>query len=199
VIKLLKHFLWIFPLVILLAVISLVAYAATTRSADERYHSTLRKTLQVSSSGFQHEQEMPIDFSCRGRSMAPNIQWTGAPEGTRSFALVTMDWDAPSPRLKLFSVVHWLVYNIPAGVNEIPQDSSSTILARRNIASGLNFAGQPGYLPPCPPLGTHRYEFRVYALDVDRLQPASNDKAGLMNAMKGHVLGYGDLVGLRGP
>ena len=197
--RLLKHLLWIVPSLMVVGIVSLVVYAATTRSADARYHSALSKTLQVSSSSFQHEQEMPIDFSCKGRSVAPNIQWSGAPEGTRSFALVTMDWDAPSPSLRLFSVVHWVLYNIPASMNQIPQDSNSTILARRNIASGLNIARQPGYMGPCPPLGTHRYEFRAYALDVDQLQPGSNDKTGLMKAMEGHILAYGELVGLKGP
>ena len=197
--RLLKHLLWIIPLIIVIAVVSLVAYAAMARRADARYHSRLQKTIQVTSDGFQHEEEMPLQFSCKGRGMAPHIRWMSAPEGTKSYVLISMDWDAPAPWFKLFSVVHWLLYNIPAGMNEIPQDSSSAELSRKNITPGLNIVRQPGYVAPCPPLGTHRYEFRVYALDVDRIEPASNDKAGVMQAMDGHILAYGELVGLKSP
>src|SRR5262249_14434214 len=122
-----------------------------------------------------------------------------APETTKSYALVAMDWDALSPRLRLFSVVHWVLYNIPASTTEIPQNSSSKSLGQSGISSGLNMSGQPGYMPPCPPLDTHRYEFRVYALDVDRIAPASNDRPGVMQAIDGHILAYGELVGLNGP
>jgi len=72
-------------------------------------------------------------------------------------------------------------------------------LIERNIVPGLNVGGQPGYVPPCPPLGTHRYEFRVYALDVSQLQPATSDKAGLIAAMDGHIFAYGELIGLKSP
>jgi Raf kinase inhibitor-like YbhB/YbcL family protein len=197
--RILKHLLWIIPLIIVIVVISLVAYAATARRSDIRYHSKLQKRLQVSSNSFQDEQEMPTDFSCRGRAMAPNIQWTGAPAGTKSYALIAMDWDAPSPRLRLFPVVHWVLYNIPADTGEIPQNSTNASLTPRNIVSGLNISGQPGYMPPCPPVGTHRYEFRVYALDVGSIQPSTKDKAGVMSAMDGHILSYGELVGLKRP
>ena len=197
--RILKHLLWIIPLIIVIVVISLVAYAATARRSDIRYHSTLQKTLHVSSNSFQNEQEMPVDLSCRGRAMAPDIQWTGALPGTKSYALIAMDWDAPSPSLRLFPVVHWVLYNIPADTGEIPQNSTNASLTARNIVSGLNISGQPGYTPPCPPLGTHRYEFRVYALDVGSIQPSTNDKTGVMSAMDGHILAYGQLVGLKRP
>ena len=131
--------------------------------------------------------------------MSPHIRWTAAPETTKSYAMVSMDWDAPSPRLRLFPVVHWILYNIPANTTEIAQNSNSGLLGRRGINSGLNVGRQQGYMAPCPPLDTHRYEFRVYALDVDRIQPASNDRPGLMQAMDGHILAYGELVGLKGP
>jgi Raf kinase inhibitor-like YbhB/YbcL family protein len=197
--KILKHLLWIIPLIVLLAVVSLVAYAATARRADVRYHSRLSKTLQVSSDSFQHEQEMPVELSCRGRGIAPHIRWTAAPETTRSYALVAMDWDAPSPRLPLFAFVHWVLYDIPAVTTQIPANSNSNVLRQIGITPGLNSTRQPGYLPPCPPLDRHRYEFRVYALDLDRIAPASNDKPGVMQAIDGHILAYGELVGLKGP
>jgi len=195
----LKHLLWIIPSILVIAVVSLAVYAATARNADANYHSKLQKTVQVSSRSFQNEQEMPLEFSCKGKSTAPGIQWTNPSNGAKSYALIAMDWDAPSPSLRLFPVVHWVLYNIPATTTEIPQGSTNEYLTQDKIVPGLNIAGQAGYMAPCPPLGTHRYEFHVYALDVDRIQPASNDRAGVMKAMDGHVLGYGELVGLKSP
>ncbi len=195
--KVLKHLLWIVPTILVLAIVSLAAYAATARNADANYHNKLQKTIQVSSKSFQSGQEMPLEFSCRGTSTAPAMAWANAPDGTKSYALIAMDWDAPTPRLRLFPVVHWILYNIPRDTTEIPQGTANADLTQNKIVPGLNIAGQPGYMAPCPPLGTHRYEFRVYALDVDQLQPESNDRAGVMKAMEGHILGYGELVGLK--
>ena len=194
-----KHLLWIVPSLLVIAVVSLVVYAATARSADAGYHAKLQKTLQVRSNDFQNEQEMPVEFSCKGKSLAPAITWTNPPDRTKSYALIAMDWDAPSPRLRLFPVVHWVLYNIPPATVEIPHASTNADLTAKKMTPGLNIAGQLGYAAPCPPLGTHRYEFRIYALDVDQIQPASNDRAGLLKAMDGHILGYGELVGLKSP
>jgi Raf kinase inhibitor-like YbhB/YbcL family protein len=197
--KVLKHLLWIIPAILVVAVVSLTAYTAMTRSADRDYHSKLQKNVQVSSKSFQNDQEMPVDFSCKGKATAPAIQWTRPADGTKSYALITMDWDAPSPSLRLFPITHWVLYNIPADMTEIPEGSTNADLIQKKIVPGLNIAGQPGYAAPCPPMGTHHYEFRIYALDTEQLQPTSNDRAGLLKSMEGHVLGYGELVGLKSP
>ena len=197
--RVLKHLLWIVPAILVIAVASLATYAATTRSADTRYHAKLQKTIQVSSNSFKAGQEMPVEFSCRGKSTAPDITWTYPAQGTKSYALIAMDWDAPSLSLRLFPVTHWILYNIPPQTIQIPEGFTNAALATQKIVPGLNIAGQPGYMAPCPPLGTHRYEFRIYALDVDQIQPASNDRAGVLKAMDGHILGYGELVGLKSP
>jgi Raf kinase inhibitor-like YbhB/YbcL family protein len=194
--RILKHLLWIIPAIILIVVVSLASYAAMARSADHAYHSKLQKTIQLSSRSFQNEQEMPVQYSCKGASTAPALQWT-KPADAKSYALITMDWDAPSPNLRLFPITHWVLYNIPADMMEIPEGATNADLERSNVVPGLNIAGQPGYAAPCPPLGTHRYEFRVYALDTERIQPGSNDRTGVLKAMEGHVLGYGELVGLK--
>jgi len=198
-VKILKHLPWIIPLLLVLAVGALMASTALDRRTDRRYHAGLRKALEVHSNSFEHEGEMPVEFSCKGRGMAPHIQWTSAPDGTKSFALIATDWDAPAPWLRLFSVAHWVLFNIPASTTQIPRDSSSDDLIRVGINSGNNMSRRPGYIAPCPPFGTHRYEFRVYALDVDQIHPSSNDKSGIMQAMNGHVIAYGELIGLRRP
>jgi hypothetical protein len=195
--RILKHLLWIVPLIVVVAIVSLAAYAATARSADRSYHAKLEKTIQVTSNNFQNEGEIPVEFSCKGAARSPNIKWTNPPDRTKSYALIAMDWDAPSPSLRLFPIVHWVLYNIPPGIAQISQGSTNEDLSGKKIDAGLNIGGQPGYAAPCPPLGTHRYEFRVYALDVDQVQPASKSKADVMKAMEGHILGYGELAGLK--
>ena len=195
--RILKHLLWIVPLIVVIAVVTLVAYAATARSADATYHSKLQKTIQVSSKSFENEQEMPLEFSCKGDARAPDVKWTNPPGNTKSYALIMMDWDAPSPSLRLFPIVHWVLYNIPAETTEIPKGSTNADLGAKKIVPCINIGGGPGYMAPCPPLGTHRYEFRVYALDVEQLRPASKNKADVMKAMEGHILGYGELAGLK--
>ncbi len=184
--KILKHLLWLVPLLIVAAIVVLLTYTAYARNNEAGYHASLTRSLQVSTR-----------FSCRGAGVSPHVGWTGAPTTTKSYVLITMDWDAPSPSLRLFPIVHWVLYNIPREVNEIPEAATAGSLNERKIVAAKNIAGAAEYAPPCPPLGQHQYVFHVYALDVDEIRPAANDKAGVMKAMEGHVLGYGELIGLK--
>jgi hypothetical protein len=195
--KVLKHLLWLVPLLIVVAIVTLLTYTAYARNSEAGYHASLARSLEVSSNDFQPAQEIPARFSCSGAGVSPHVTWTGAPTSTKSYVLIAMDWDAPSPSLRLFPIVHWVLYNIPKEVNEIPEAATSASLNERKIMAAKNIAGAAEYAPPCPPLGQHQYVFHVYALDVDQIQPASNDKAGVMKAMAGHVLGYGELIGVK--
>jgi Raf kinase inhibitor-like YbhB/YbcL family protein len=192
----LKHLLWVVPLLLIAAAIVLSITTANAREADTSYHATLSRSIQVTSNDFGENMEMPEDLSCRGSGRAPHIAWSGGPAGVRSYVLLATDWDAPSPSLPLFAVPHWVVYNIPPDVKEIPANSTTAQLTQSNIAVGAGIGGEQEYIPPCPPLGQHRYEFRIYGLDIDRIEPASNNKDGVLAAIEGHVLGYGELVGL---
>ena len=197
--RVLKHLLWVVPLIIVAAVVALLTYTAYARNHEREYHASLNKSLQVRSNDFQDGQDIPRRFTCRGDGVSPHLTWTGAPDATKSYAVITMDWDAPSPQVRLFPITHWVLYNIPADMTEIPEGSTNADLTQKKIVPGLNIAGQPGYAAPCPPMGTHHYEFRIYALDTDQIHPASNDRAGVLKSMEGHVLGYGELVGLKSP
>ena len=195
--RILKHLLWIIPSLIVVVILSAAGYSSYARSADARYHAGLAKSFQVTSANFQPDQEIPVEYSCKGAGSSPEIKWTGAPDGTKSYALLATDWDAPSPSLRLIAVSHWVLYNIPSEVNEVAEKATNDDLKKQNISVGLNIGGAEGYAPPCPPLGKHQYIFRVYALDVDKIQPASNNKAAVMDAMQGHILSYGELIGLK--
>jgi Raf kinase inhibitor-like YbhB/YbcL family protein len=194
--KILRRILWITPLLIAALVIGLAVYNFFAMNRDRNYHSALTKSIQVTSKDFQHRQEMPVDFSCRGAGTSPHIAWSGAPETTRSYALVSTDFDAPAPYLRLFPITHWVVYNIPGDVQEIGRAAGPAEFQARNILVGDNIAGDPAFAPPCPPLGQHQYFFRIYALDLDQILPASNTRSGVMAAIDGHVLAYGELIGL---
>ena len=194
--KVAKRLLVIVPIVLIALIVLLAGYNSFTINADERYHASLTKSLQVVSNDFQHQQEMGVEFSCRGAGTAPHIAWSEAPANVKSYAIVATDIDAPAPYLRLFPVVHWVVYNIPTDVHEIARNASNADLQLRNIVVGNNIAGEPQYAPPCPPLGQHQYIFRVYALDVDQIRPATNNKSGVTAAIDGHILGYGELIGL---
>jgi Raf kinase inhibitor-like YbhB/YbcL family protein len=197
--RILKHLLWILPAIILLAVVALAANAARTRNADNAYHQSLNRSIQVHSQDFEDNGDIPVQFSCRGEGISPEVNWSGAPAGTQSYALIATDWDVPTPSIRLFPVVHWVLFNIPKDLMQIAQHATNADLSTHGVTTGVNISGQTEYTGPCPPFGQHRYEFRVYALDVDKILPASGNKPDVLDAMTGHVLAFGELVGLKSP
>ncbi|HEX3398078.1 MAG TPA: YbhB/YbcL family Raf kinase inhibitor-like protein, partial [Steroidobacteraceae bacterium] len=155
-------------------------------------------TLFLHSISFNPGADIPASYTCKGEGVSPEVSWEGAPDGARSYVLIATDWDSPSRRFRLGNSTHWILYNIPKGVHGVKSAVKTAELAQEKIEIGLNSSGAAAYRPPCPPLGKHRYVFRVYALDVPRLAPASRDREGVMTAMKGRVLAYGEIVGLFG-
>src|SRR4051812_26580549 len=118
--KVLKHALWVIPSLIVVVIASAAGYSGYARNADAQFHAGLQKSFQVTSGNFQADSEIPVEYSCKGAGISPDIQWTGAPNGTKSYALIATDWDAPSPSLRLMAVSHWVLYNIPPEVNDLP-------------------------------------------------------------------------------
>lgn len=195
--RLIKYLLWIIPLLGVMVILGLMVSTSNAKDTDGRYHAGLPKSVSVRSNNFQNREDIPAEFSCYGVGGSPHIRWQRVPLA-RSYALIVMDWDAPSPRLPLFPVVHWVVYNIPRTMMEIPEKVKKPDLDKLKVSVGLNVGGEAEFAPPCPPLGQHQYIFRVYALDTDKLQPETNDRDGVMKLMEGHILTYGELVGVFG-
>lgn len=140
--------------------------------------------LIVKSSSFEPNHSIPKKYSCDGDEVNPPLTIDGIPKAAKTLALLLDDPDAPSGTFD-----HWVVWNIPAstgsiGENTVPGDE------------GLNSARQPGYMGPCPPSGTHRYFFKVYALDAELSLSANSRKKDVEKAMQGHILAKGELVGL---
>ena len=147
--------------------------------------------LQLTSSAFQSEGNIPRQFTCEGDDVSPELKWTNAPAGTKSFALIVHDPDAPRPG----GFTHWVAYNIPANVNQIPQGTPRGDKLPGGGLQGKNDSGQNGYMGPCPPSGTHRYYFYLYALDTElNLQPGAS-KDEVEKAIKDHILAKTELMG----
>ena len=141
--------------------------------------------LHVSSSAFSEGQPIPEKYSCDGRNLSPPLKWSGAPEKTKSLAIIADDPDAPSG-----TFTHWVLYDLPAKTSELKEGSSGS------GKEGVNSFKKRGYGGPClPPNGAHRYVFHVYALDIDSLGKAGLSKQDVSAAMKGHVLAEGQLIG----
>ena len=147
-------------------------------------------SLEITSTAFAAGSEIPARYTCEGEDLSPPLAWTGAPEGTRSFALICDDPDAP-----VGTWVHWVIYNIPPDKTGLPEDVPDDNLLDDGTKQGITDFGRPGYGGPCPPGGTHRYYFKVYALDTALDLGTGAKKKDLLKAMEGHVLAEGQLMG----
>jgi Raf kinase inhibitor-like YbhB/YbcL family protein len=147
--------------------------------------------LTVKSSAFEANGPIPKEYTCEGRNIAPPLEWSGAPAGTASFAVIVDDPDAPDPAAPKRTWVHWVIVDIPPDVTALPAGGALPSGARQ----GVNDWNKTSYGGPCPPVGRHRYYHKVYALDVT-LGLERPNKAALEKAMEGHVLAAGELIGL---
>ena len=150
--------------------------------------------LSITSTAFKDGAAIPKKFTCDGEDLSPALSWSGAPAGTKSFALICDDPDAP-----MGTWVHWVMWGIPASAPSLPEGVEKTATLPGGIKQGLNSWPKAGYNGPCPPPGKpHRYYFKLYALDSEPDLPANANKAALENTMKGHVLGQGQTMGTYG-
>ncbi|GAB6065311.1 YbhB/YbcL family Raf kinase inhibitor-like protein [Aquifex pyrophilus] len=147
--------------------------------------------MKVFSSAFEYGEVIPKKYTCEGEDISPPIRWEGV-SGARSFVLIMDDPDAP-----IGTFTHWVVYDIPSNVNELPENFPKSKEVN-GIKQGVNDFGRVGYGGPCPPRGHgyHRYFFKVYALDVESLGlPPEATRREVEERMKGHILGSGELMG----
>ncbi|HEY9446795.1 MAG TPA: YbhB/YbcL family Raf kinase inhibitor-like protein [Burkholderiales bacterium] len=150
--------------------------------------------LILTSSAFAPNGEIPRRHTCQGEDISVPLAWQGAPAGTKSYALIVDDPDAPDPKAPKMTWVHWVVYNIPPSVAGLPAGVHTATLPP-GTHEGLNDWKRTGYGGPCPPIGRHRYFHKLYALDTVLPDLGRPDKAALEKAMKGHVIGHAELVG----
>lgn len=146
--------------------------------------------FQISSSAFANGDMIPRRYTCDGEDVSPPLEWTGVPDGTKSLALICDDPDAP-----MGTWVHWVVFNLPPGSEGLPEQVLSEKQLGNNARQGSNDFRRIGYGGPCPPGGTHRYFFKLYALDTELELASGSGKAQLLKAMEGHILAEGELIG----
>ena len=145
--------------------------------------TVLNKPLIIKSPAFSNNGWIPAKYACIGSNINPTLSISDIPNGTKSLALIVDDPDAPNG-----TFVHWVMWNIPV-TSVIDENSAPGI-------QGKNGKGENNYFGPCPPTGTHHYNFKIYALDTKLILPIGADKNALLKAMDKHILASGVLIGL---
>lgn len=152
-------------------------------------------SIKLTSPAFEAGQLIPTVHTCEGSDTPPPLAWSNLPAGTRTLALIVDDPDAPDPAAPQRTWVHWVLYNIPASAPGLPEAARGQELPA-GTQEATNDWRRTGYGGPCPPIGKHRYFFKLYALDTVLPDLGKPTKASLEKAMEGHVLGKAELVGL---
>lgn len=150
--------------------------------------------LSIRSPSFTDGSRIPARHTCEGADVSPELAFDGVPAGTRSLALVVEDPDAPDPRAPTRVWVHWILYDLPPDTRALPEGLAAAGLPKK-AREGLNDWNKPGWGGPCPPIGSHRYFFKLYALDRELGDLRRPKKATLLDAMKGHLLAEAQVMG----
>ncbi len=151
-------------------------------------------TLIISSTAFEPGGEIPATHTCEGENTSPALAWRGVPAGAKSLVLIVDDPDAPDPEAPKMTWVHWVLYNLPTTSSGLREGIKAAELPAGTLEGVTDFK-RTGWGGPCPPIGRHRYFFRLHALDVvlpDLRRPV---RAGLEQAMAGHVIARTELMG----
>ena len=151
-------------------------------------------SFALRSSSFAANASIPKKYTCEGADTSPPLAWSDAPAGTKSFALIVDDPDAPDPKAPKMTWVHWVLYNLPPDVATLGEGTTAANLPP-GTREGVNDWKRTGYRGPCPPIGRHRYFFKVYALDAPLGDLGQPTKTKLEEAMRGHVVGQAQIVG----
>lgn len=146
--------------------------------------------IKITSSAFQDGGLIPAKYTCDGADVSPPLQWDNVPQGAKSIALICDDPDAP-----MGTFVHWVLFNLPAETRQLAEKVAADKTLPSGARQGTSGFGRVGYGGPCPPSGTHRYFFKIYALDTTLDLPAGARKSDLLKVMQGHILAQGQLVG----
>jgi len=146
--------------------------------------------IKLRSTAFEERGMIPKQYTCDGKDISPPLAWESVPDSTKSIALICDDPDAP-----MGTWVHWILYNLPANIKELPENIPTQKILENGAKQGTNDFRNIGYGGPCPPGGTHRYYFKIYALETVLTLEAGATKAELLKAMERHTLAEGELMG----
>jgi hypothetical protein len=146
--------------------------------------------MEIKSKAFEEGGMIPKKYTCDGMDVSPPLMWASVPEGTKSLALICDDPDAPRG-----TWVHWVIFDIPVETRELPENIPPQRTLANGAKQGINDFRKIGYGGPCPPGGTNRYYFKLYALDTKINLESGATKAELLKAMEGHILSESQLMG----
>jgi len=149
----------------------------------------------IQSKSFRHNEMIPARYTCDGQDISPPLQWSGIPTEAKSLVLIVDDPDAPDPDAPKMTWVHWVLYNIPVDTPGLEENISSASLPE-GAKEGINDWDRKGYGGPCPPIGRHRYFFKIYALDTVLADLQQPTKKQVEEAIAGHILAKAELVGM---
>lgn len=177
-----------------LAVAVAVASCQGAQQTEKQKAGGTVVSLELKSTAFEEGESIPKKNTCDGEGISPALSWSRVPEGTKSFALICDDPDAP-----MGTWVHWIIYGIPSGMTQLPEAVPAEKMVLDGVRQGITDSKRIGYGGPCPPRGTpHRYFFKLYALDTELDLDSGATKRQLLAAMEGHVLAQGQLIGKYG-
>ena len=151
-------------------------------------------TLALTSAAFPNQGSIPAQHTCEGKGSSPPLSWTGVPSAAKSLALVVDDPDAPDPAAPRTIWTHWVLYNLPARDSALAEGAGASNLPSGTL-EGINDWKRTGYGGPCPPIGRHRYYFRLFALDIVLPNLDRPTRAELLASMQSHVMGSIELMG----
>jgi len=146
--------------------------------------------MEIKSSAFKEGEIIPGKYTCDNIDISPPLEWSEVPDGTKTFALICDDPDAP-----MGTWVHWVLFNLPANILGLSENTPKLEVLKNGARQGINDFGKIGYGGPCPPGGTHRYYFKIYALDKELESKPGITKKELLKAMEGHILAEAQLMG----
>lgn len=169
------------------SMLSLYGFSLSASPNDSKRGAT---GMNITSTAFKEGSTIPKEYTCEGQDISPPLAWSNVPAGTQSLALISDDPDAP-----MGTWVHWVIYNLLPETLDLPEGVPPDRELKNGSLQGINDFRKIGYGGPCPPRGTHRYFFKLYALDAKLNLPSGVTKKDLLKAMEGHVLAEVELVG----
>jgi len=175
-----------------IATLLLLGFIIST--ATYRLHAEETMSLTLSSEAFDHGEGIPSTYTCEAEDLSPPLSWEGVPQKAKSLVLIVDDPDAPDPQAPKTTWVHWVLYNLPTESDGLSEGRTFRNLPE-GTKEGLNDWIRTGYGGPCPPIGRHRYFFKLYALDTQLEFKAFPTKAQVEAAMKGHIIEQCELIG----
>ena len=176
------------------AVVALTMAGAAFAAGPTATDGEAPMSMTLTSAAFKPNTGIPARYTCDGADVSPPLSWSGVPQTAASLALIVDDPDAPDPAAPKMTWVHWVLYNLPPQMDHLPEAAGDDDLPS-SAGRGINDWKRTGFGGPCPPIGRHRYVFKLYALDTRLSNLATPTKAALEAAMDGHVVAEAHLIG----